>query len=47
MKIHNEIFEQKSKRQRAEREMKNARKAMVEKIGDRNYISCFEVSSIG
>lgn len=43
MKVHKEIFEQKSKLERAERELKIARKAMVQKIGDRDYIRIFEV----
>lgn len=44
MKIHNEIFEQKSKVERAGRELKCARKSMVQKIGDRGYVRTFEVN---
>lgn len=43
MKIHNEIYEQKSKRERAERELKTVRKTTAQKIGDRSYMTCFEV----
>lgn len=46
MKIHNEIFEQKSKVERAGRELKGARKSMVQKIGDRGYVRTFEVNAI-
>ena len=42
MKIHKEIFEQKSKIERAQRELKMARKAMIAKVVDREYIRNFE-----
>lgn len=45
MKIHNEIYEQKSKRERAERELKTVRKTVTQKIGDRTYLTNFEASS--
>lgn len=43
MKIHKDILDQKSKIERAERELKTARKLMIQKIGDREYIRIFEV----
>lgn len=43
MKIHKDILDQKSKVERAERELKAARKSMIQKIGDREYIRIFEV----
>lgn len=43
MKIHKEIMEQNSKVERAKRELKIARKAMMKKVGDREYIRLLEV----
>lgn len=46
MKVHKDILDQKSKVERAERELKTARKSMIQKIGDREYIRIFEVKLI-
>lgn len=43
IKIHKEIMEQNLKVERARRELKLAKKAMMKKIGDREYIRLLEV----
>lgn len=43
MKIHKFILEQKTKIERAERELRAARKAMIQKINNRDFVSIFEV----
>lgn len=43
IKIHKEIMEQNSKVERAKREMKIAKKAMMKKVGNREYVRLFEV----
>lgn len=43
IKIHKEIMEQNSKVERAKREMKIAKKAMMKKVGNREYVQLFEV----
>lgn len=43
MKIHKQILDQKTKLERADREMKSARKSVFQKINDREYIRLFEV----
>lgn len=43
IKIHKEIMEQNSKVERAKRELKTVKKAMMKKVGDRDYVSLLEV----
>lgn len=43
MKLHKEIFEQKSKLERAQREQKTARKTAMQNVSDRDYMRVFEV----
>lgn len=43
MKVHKEIVEQNSKVDRAKRELKLAKKAMIKKVEDREYVRLFEV----
>lgn len=45
MKVHKEIVEQNSKVDRAKRELKLAKKAMIKKVEDREYVRLFEVMS--
>lgn len=44
IKIHKEIMEQNSKIERAKRELKIAKKAMMKKVGDLEYVRLLEVS---
>lgn len=44
IKIHKEILEQQSKLERAQRELKLARKAAKQKIADKEYFHAFEVN---
>lgn len=44
MKVHKQILEQKTKLERAEREMKTARKSVFQKVNDREFIRLFEVT---
>lgn len=46
MKVHKQIFDQKTKLERAEREMRIARKSMFLRIVDREYIKLFEVGAV-
>lgn len=43
IKIHKEIMEQNSKVERARREMKISKKAMMKKVGNREYVRLLEV----
>lgn len=43
IKIHKEIMEQNLKVERARRELKIAKKAMMKKVGDRDYVRLLEV----
>lgn len=43
IKIHKEIMEQNSKVERAKRELKIAKKAMLKKVGDKEYVRLLEV----
>lgn len=43
IKVHKEIMEQNSKVERARRELKIAKKAMLKKVGDREYVRLLEV----
>lgn len=43
IKIHKEIMEQNSKVERARRELKISKKAMMKKVGNREYIRLLEV----
>lgn len=43
MKLHNEIQEQKSKKERAQRELKIARQAAKNKLDNRDFFIGFEV----
>lgn len=45
MKIHKEILDQKSKMERAEREMKSSRKDATQNLNDKEFLSNFDVSS--
>lgn len=46
IKIHKEIMEQNSKVERARRELQIAKKAMMKKVGDREYVRLLEVRSL-
>lgn len=46
IKIHKEIMEQNSKVERAKREMKISKKAMMKKVGNREYVRLLEVCSL-
>lgn len=46
MKIHKEILEQKSKKDRAQRELKMARKMAKQKISDVEFFASFEVTKV-
>lgn len=46
MKIHKEILEQKSKMERAQRELKLGRKSAKQKVLDREYFIAFEVNRL-
>lgn len=43
MKIHKEILDQKSKMERAEREMKSSRKDATQNINDQEFLTNFDV----
>lgn len=43
MKIHKEILDQKSKMERAEREMKSSRKDATQNLNDQEFLSNFDV----
>lgn len=43
IKLHKEIMDQNSKVERAKRELKMSKKAMMKKVGDREYVSLLEV----
>lgn len=43
IKIHKEIMEQNSKVERARRELKISKKAMMKKVGNREYVRLLEV----
>lgn len=42
IKVHKEILDQNSKVERAKRELKLAKKAMIKKVDDREYVRIFE-----
>lgn len=46
IKIHKEIMEQNSKVERARREMKISKKAMMKKVGNREYVRLLEVCQL-
>lgn len=43
MKIHKEILDQKSKMERAEREMKSSRKDVIHNLNDQEFLTNFDV----
>lgn len=43
MKVHKEILDQKSKMERAEREMKSARRDVTHNLNDQEFLSNFDV----
>lgn len=45
MKIHKEILDQKSKMERAEREMKSSRKDVTQNLNDQEFLRNFDVST--
>lgn len=46
IKVHKEIMEQNSKIDRAKRELRMAKKAMIKKVDDREFVRVFEASDI-
>lgn len=45
MKIHKEILDQKSKMERAERQMKSSRKDVSQNLNDQEFLSNFDVTN--